>query len=209
MQTTCEDPPRQNCQLPRATVALLFLARTAMLQTVATLDLEFRPWVLTGSASLDHGLGAQWSVVASLDLRPKLSGQWSPVKEPPPHGTDSASGHWWASAQLGLELQTGTASWGAGLNWRPLSTERSAHGPNCYCQLAAMRPGAMRFDNILLSKHFKYLLIRLKVTTNPFHCGPRRFGSQSNHKMLIFSPILGHISASGHWHCLYRGAEVL
>ena len=51
-----------------------------MLQTVATLDLEFRPWVLTGSASLDHGLGAQWSVVASLDLRPKLSGQWSPVK---------------------------------------------------------------------------------------------------------------------------------
>ena len=58
-----------------------------MLQTVATLDLEFGPWVLTGSASLDHGLGAQWSVVASLDLRPKLSGQWSPVKEPPPHGT--------------------------------------------------------------------------------------------------------------------------
>ena len=51
-----------------------------MLQTVATLDLEFRPWVLTGSASLDHGLGAQWSVVASLDLCPKLSGQWSPVK---------------------------------------------------------------------------------------------------------------------------------
>ena len=129
-----------------------------------------------------------------------------------PRGTDavaSASGHWWASAQLGLELQTGTASWGAGLNWRPLSTERSAHGPNCYCQLAAMRPGAMRFDNIFLSKHFKYLLIRLKVTTNPFHCGPRRFGSQSNHKMLIFSPILGHISASGHWHCLYRGAEGL
>ena len=165
-----------------------------MLQTVATLDLEFRPWVLTGSASLDHGLGAQWSVVASLDLRPKLSGQWSPVKEPPPHGTDSASGHWWASAQLGLELQTGTASWGAGLNWRPLSTECSAHGPNCYCQLAAMRPGAMRFDNILLSKHFKYLLIRLKVTAKPFHCGSRRFGSQSNHKMRIFSPILGHIS---------------
>lgn len=86
--------PAQHANPPAGPTPAMRPPPPAMLQTVATLDLEFRPWVLTGSASLDHGLGAQWSVVASLDLRPKLSGQWSPVKEPPPHGTDSASGHW-------------------------------------------------------------------------------------------------------------------